>query len=370
MSCLIVDGHVCDAGLWSERDQSGGKVIMLSTLYRAALSSSVLLAAMALLAPNSATAAEPFYKGKTIKLYVAAGAGGSYGPYAQLTAEHLPRHLPENPTVVVHYLPGAGGAKAANYLYNVAPKDGTAIGILLKYIVVNKVLNRKGLRYDPAKFNWLVSAGPINSVLHIWGQAPATSLEGARKTVLVVGSTGKSSETFITPTLMNALLGTRFKVVTGYKGMPSLATAMVRGEINGRASSWDGVKSSKPDWVRDKKIALIAQSGLEKNDDLQDVPRLVDLARNDADRQLFEFFGSGSTLGRIYVAPPGVPQDRVKILSDGLAALFRDPAFLKDAEKRKLVVSVKGSDAVKALVAKTLDTPTEIIERAKEILGK
>lgn len=343
---------------------------MFSLIHRAALSCSALVAAAALLGAPFTVTAESFYKGKTINLYVAAGAGGSYGPYAQLTAEHLPRHLPGNPTVVVQYLPGAGGAKAANYLYNVAPKDGTAIGILLKYIVVNKVLDRKGLRYDPAKFNWLVSAGPINSVLHIWGESPATTLEGARKTELVVGSTGKSSETFITPTLMNAMLGTRFKIVTGYKGMPSLATAMVRGEINGRASSWDGVKSSKPDWVRDKRIALVAQSGLEKNEDLQDVPRLVDLARNDADRQLFEFFGSGSTLGRIYVAPPGVPQDRVKILSDGLTALFRDPAFLKDAEKRKLVVSVKGRDAVKSLVEKTLNTPAAIVERANSMLGK
>lgn len=316
--------------------------------------------------------AEPvaeFYKDQTITLYVAAGAGGSYGPYAQLTSKHLPRFIPGHGSMVTQYMPGAGGAKAANYLYAVAPRDGTSIGLLLKYIVINKVLGRPGLRYDPSKFTWLVSAGPINSVVQIWHEAPARTLEAARKTELIMGSTGKSSETYITPKLLNELVGTRFKIVTGYKGMTGMALAMEQGELHGRASSWDGVKSDKPGWIRGNKIVLIAQSGLEKNSDLPDVPRLVDLADNEEERRIFRFFGSGSTLGRIFVGPPGIPRERVAALRKAFDDMLEDPAFLEDAKKSKIVVEPKSWQEIEKLVHETVNVPEDTLQKAKDVLG-
>jgi tripartite-type tricarboxylate transporter receptor subunit TctC len=319
--------------------------------------------------PAKAGAVEDFYRGKSVEIFLAGGAKGSYAIHTRLLAKYLPRYIPGSPKIVVTPMPGAGGAKAANYLYNVAPKDGTAIGTLLKYVVVNQVIGRKGLRYDAAKYDWIVSTGPVNSVVAFWHSAPAKTLEEAKKVQVVLGSTGRSSETFISPTLMNQVLGTKFKIVTGYKGLGKVHLAIERGEVDGRIASWESIIAGKPHWLKENKVRILAQTGLEKNADLPHVPRLIDLTSNPEDRALLEFVGSGSTLGRIYLAPPGIPADRLAALRTAFEKTLSDPAYLAEAKKRNLQVAPKKWSKVMELVRKTLNASPDTVKRAKAAFG-
>ena len=328
----------------------------------------LLLGAM-LSVPANTDAAGDFYRGKSLEIFLAGGSKGSYGIHTRLLSKYLPKYIPGSPKIVVTPMPGAGGAKAANYLYNVAPKDGTAIATLLKYIVVNQVINRKGVRYEALKYGWIVSTGPINSVVAFWHTAPAKTLEEAKKVQVVVGSTGRSSETFISPTLMNQLLGTKFKIVTGYKGLGKVHLALERGEVDGRVASWESIIAGKPHWLKENKVRILAQTGLEKNADLPHVPRLIDLASNPKDRALLEFFGSGSTLGRIYVAPPGVPSDRLATLRTAFEKVLSDTTYLAEAKKRNLQVAPKKWREVIELVKKTLNASPDSVKRAKAVFG-
>jgi tripartite-type tricarboxylate transporter receptor subunit TctC len=326
-----------------------------------------VLSATAVLFATSAAADEvaDFYAGKTVVLLSAAGGGGSYGVYGRLVADHIGRHIPGKPTVVAQFMPGAGGAKAANYVYNAAPRDGTVMAQLLKYVAVEQAIRRPSVKYDVRKFNWLISTAPINSVVAIWHTAPATTIEGVKKTQVVMGSTGKSSETYITPALMNAFLGTKFKIVTGYKGTGNIHIAMEQGELHGRAASWEGIVSTKQYWIDRKQIAVLAQSGLFKEPGLTDVPRLVDLAPDDETRAIFEFVGSGSTLGRVFVMPPGVPAPRVAGVQKAFDSLVKDPRFIAAAKKHKVDIAPRYADEIRALVLKTVSAPESVIARTK-----
>ena len=322
---------------------------------------------VALAGAAKADAVADFYSGRTISIYVAA-EGGSYTVHTQLVAQYLGHFIPGRPAVVAQYMPGAGGARAANYVYNAAPKDGTAIGLLLKYIALEQAIGRAGVKYDVHKFNYLISTAPINSVLAVWYKAPATTIEGAKKVSLIMGSTGKSSETYITPTLMNSFLGTKFRVVTGYKSPTAVHLAMEQGEAHGVASSWESVIASRPQWIASKHAVFMVQSGLYRDADLPTVPRLIDLATTPESKAIFEFVGANSTIGRVYVAPPGVPADRVAALQKGFEAMTRDPQFLADAKKHKIGIEPRSAADVKALILKAIDAPADVIAKTKEAM--
>jgi len=323
--------------------------------------------ACALSAPVLADAVSDYYKGKTITLYGAAGGGGSYGVYNRVIADHLGRHMPGNPSVVAQFMPGAGGAKCANFLYNAAAKDGSVIAMLLKYVAVQQAIGRKSVKYDVNKFNWLISMEPVHSVVAVWHTAPATTLEGLKQKEVVMGSTGKSSETYIAPTLMNAFIGTKIKVVTGYKGTGAIHLAMESGEIHGRAASFASLTGTRPHWLAEGKVKMVAHSGLYPDKDFPEVPPLKDVVPAEA-RDVFEFVGSGSTLGRIMAAPPGVPAERVAALRGALEAMAKDPKFLADAKKRKMGVQPRSAVEVEALVKKTMTAPADVIARTKTVM--
>lgn len=325
-------------------------------------------AVLSLAASPGAGAAEDFYKGRTITLYGAAGGGGSYGVYNRAIAEHLGRHIPGNPSVVAQFMPGAGGAKCANFIYNAAPRDGSVIAMLLKYVAVEQAIGRKAVKYDVNRFNWLISMEPINSVVALWHTAPATTLEDLRKKEVILGSTGKSSETYIAPTLMNAYIGTKFKVVTGYKGTGAIHLAMESGEIHGRAASFSSLTGTRSHWLSEGKVVMLAHSGLYPDAEFSSVPPLSTIAPAEA-RDVFEFVGSGSTLGRIIVAPPGVPAERVAILRAGLEALVKDAAFLADARKRKMGVQPRLAADVEALVKKTMNASPDVIAKTSAVMN-
>ena len=337
--------------------------------FRASVACGVLASVVAVGAVRANDVAD-FFKGKTITIYTGVGLGSSYGTHATLFSNAFTTKIPGGPNVIVQAMPGAGGAKMVNYLYNVAPKDGTVIGFPLKYIAVNQALGTPGLKYDAAKINYIGSLGPINSVVALWAStSPVKSLDDARKKQAIMGSSGRSSETFITPTLMNNLLGMKFKVVTGYTGTAPIHVAMEQGELHGVAASWDSIKAEKPDWVRDKKVVLIAQSGTKRNWDLQNLPTLIDLAKTPEQKQILTFFANGNAVGWMMLLPPDVPKDRVAVLRAAFDASMKDPAYLREIKKRKIDIDPMTGAEVEALIKNTLSLPPQVMTKVKAAMG-
>lgn len=323
-------------------------------------------------AATSAGAQTPaeFFAGKTITITAATGAGATYGVHGRLLAETMKKYIPGNPNIIMQFMPGGGGAKMANYMYNVAPRDGTHIGFPLKYIAVNQALGRSGLKYDAAKFGYLGSLGPINSVVALLkDKAPVDTLAGAKSREVIMASTGKSSETFITPTLMNNLLGTKFKVVTGYRGMKGVELAMAKGEAHGRAGSWDSLKAGQPEWISQKKVSLIALSGLARNWDLPDVPTLIELASKPEDKDTLRFFGNGNAVGWLFITPPEVPADRVAALREAFDKTMKDPAYVAAVSGRKLDLKPVSGEQVTKLINQTLAVTPEQLVRIRASMG-
>ncbi len=318
----------------------------------------------------SADATSDFYRGKTVTIVTATGAGSAYGIHGRLLSDAIRQYIPGKPNVVIQFMPGGGGAKQANYLYNVAPKDGTWIGFPLKYIAISQMLGRKGLKYDAAKFRYLGSLGPINSAVAILkDKAPATTIEAVMKTEIIMGSTGKSSETYITPTLMNNLLGTKFKIVTGYRGMKGITLAVERGEVHGRAGSWDSLKAAQPHWLDSNRVSIIAISGMSRNWDLRNVPTLIELAKTPEQKEILTFFGAGNAVGWLFITPPNVPANRVAALRAAFDKTMGNAGYRAKVKARKLDLQPKTGAEVRRLIDKTLSATPETMKKIMAAMG-
>src|SRR5262249_4625543 len=246
----------------------------------------VLAAAGLGLAPVRAE--EPFYKGKTLSVIIASNASGGYDTYGRLLARFLPRFLPGNPTVVAQNMPGAAGLRGANYIYSVAPKDGTVIGIFDQAVFLDQLLGIPGLRGDVRQFNWIGRMLSNSAILFAWHTAAVKKIEDAFTHELIVAASGSSSR--LNWTALNVLAGTRFKLLTGYEGPAQAKIAMERGEIEALSLPWGVLRAENPDWLNEKKINLLLQTGIEKNPGLSDLPRMVDLGRTEGDRKVLEIF--------------------------------------------------------------------------------
>jgi tripartite-type tricarboxylate transporter receptor subunit TctC len=320
--------------------------------------------------PAFADAVSDFYGGRTITIVAATGAGSAYGLHGRLLADAMRKNLPGNPNIVMQFMPGGGGGKQANYMYNAAPKDGSWIGFPLKYIAVNQALGHTGLKYDAAKFGYVGSLGPINSAVAVMRQhTPHQTFAALKQHEVIMGSTGKSSETFITPTLMNSLLGTRIKVVSGYKGMKDISLAMERGEVHGRAGSWESLKSGQADWLKNDSIALIALSGLKRNWDLPELPTLIELAGDEEAKAVLRFFGAGNAVGWLFAVPPGVPAERLAALRKAFDATMADAAYQAQVKDRKLDLQPETGAEVAELVRGTLAVTPAALRRIRAAMG-
>jgi tripartite-type tricarboxylate transporter receptor subunit TctC len=314
----------------------------------------------------SAQSAAEFYTGRQISLTVGSTPGGGYDTQARLVARHLGKHIPGNPTIVVQNMPAAGSLAATNHMYNIAPKDGSAIALVQRGMLLIKNWNPSGVRFDLGKFNWI---GSINSEVALatsWHTAPHRTAQDLFEKELVVGATnGIDPET--TPRLLNALIGTKFKVVTGYPGVTEVVLAMERGEVQGIGDwSVSSIKTARPDWIPQKKINVLMQIALQKDPEFAQVPFALDFVKNDADRKVMELYLTQKTVARPVLAPPGVPADRVAALRAGFAALAHDKDFLADSAKAKLdVAPVVGAEVDKVIALITSASP-ETAER----LGK
>lgn len=319
--------------------------------------------------PAVADSVADFYKGRTITIVVTSGSGGLNALYARTVGDKLKNHIPGKPNVIYQYMPGGGGLKGANYCFNAAPKDGTFICEPLNPIALFQLLRPKKVKYDANKFNFIGNASNQNGSLAVLGEVPLNKFEDAKKTQVVLSATGRSSEGAIDPTISNALLGTKFKLVLGYKGGGALDLSLERRESFGRFGPLLSWVVRKPHWIESGKIKILVQVGLKRHPDFPNTPLLSDFAKNKDDRQIMELIGSRASIGRPFVLPPGAPSDRVAALRKAFVATMKDPAYLADAKKRRLWTVWSTGEEVQAVVAKMLATPKPLIERARKTLG-
>ncbi|HVY56625.1 MAG TPA: hypothetical protein VHA77_02120 [Xanthobacteraceae bacterium] len=334
----------------------------------------VALAAILAIAPAWMARAETpaeFYKGKTVELYVGYSAGGGYDVYARLLARHIGKHIPGNPTVVPKNMTGAGSLLLANWLYNVGPKDGTVFGAIGRGTGFDPIFGLKGAQYQATKFNWIGSMNNEVSVCVSWFDSGIKTINDLETKELVVGGTGKSADTDQFPRVMNGVLGTKMRVVTGYPGGNDVGLAMERGEVKGRCGwSWSSVKTTHQKWLDEKKINVLVQLALSKHPDLPDVPLVVDLAKNDEQRQILRMFFARQVMGRPFLAPPGVPADRVAALRKAFLDTLTDKELLADAEKAKIEINPVSGEEVQKLVEEAYGTPKAVAEKAARILSQ
>jgi tripartite-type tricarboxylate transporter receptor subunit TctC len=303
---------------------------------------SILHGAMTLLVISSAAAETPgqadFYRGKTITLITSTGVGGTYDVIARLIAHIMPRYIPGNPGMIVQNMPGGGNVLATNFIYSIAPKDGTAIATIHSAMPLHQVLDGQGVRYDADRFNWLGSSGPQNEVILVWRSAGIRTIADAMEREVVVGGTGTGSGMIIIPVMMNNLLGTKFKIVTGYRTYEEFNFGMERGEVQARAFSFGSITSQHPDWLTEHKVTFIAQEGAKREKLLPDIPLLTELAKTDEQRRVFALVSSAPALGQPYVAPPDLPADRLAVLSRAFAAPHKDAASLTETARRRVEI--------------------------------
>jgi tripartite-type tricarboxylate transporter receptor subunit TctC len=310
-----------------------------------------------------------FYRGKTINVLIGVNVGGGYDFEARLLARFMRAHIPGNPLLVPQNMIGAGGIKMANYLYAIAPQDGTAIGMFPNTLVAAQAVGTEGVQYDANRFFWLGSITTSPVTLAVWRGAGVQSIEDARRREIVVAASNKGAITYTFPRMLNEFLGTRFKIVSGYQGNGTMTIAMERGEVEGVTNSWDSWKSFNPAWVEDKKIKVLVQTE-PKSKDLADVPSVQELARNPSDRQIMALIVSGDALGKPVATSPNVPAERVQALRDAFDATIRDPAFIEAAAAARMEINPIAGPALQSTVEKVLATPKNLAERARAIIAE
>lgn len=328
-----------------------------------------ILSAVLLASGAQAQPAADFYKGKTINVTIGFAPGGTYDLFGRMVARHIGKHIPGNPTVVAQNMPGAGSLRAANWLYSVANKDGTAMGIVSQSMALEQALKNKAVRYDAGKFNWIGRVTSNNEVHVIWHASKGTTIEGVRNNVIPVASTGPGSPSESYPKLMNALLGTKFKIVRGYPGSTNGLLAMEKGEVDGALTSWNTMKSTRKQLMDDKKMILLVQYVLTRAPELKHIPTVIELAKNDEDRKLLTLAASSAEIGRSIVAPPGIPAERVAVLRKAFDAAMKDPALLAEISKAKLDFEPASGAVLEKIVNDTVSASPALIARMQKILA-
>lgn len=341
-----------------------------SIVVRASFAAWLVLCASAFtIGRADAQPADRFYAGKTLHFIVTYQPGGTYDLYSRLFATHASKHIPGNPTVVVEYMPGAGGMTGTVYLYEQAVRDGTVIGMAPRDLAVNQMLHPDAARYDARRFSWIGRIASYTGVIFVMSRTGVKTAEDLRRIKVIAGSWGNTTDSYMTPVLLNAFAGTAFKVVTGYRGGPEVDLAIERGEADARVSSWTTLKTTRSEWLRDGKVVVPLQTGLERHPDLPQLPLIGDLATSEEGRRILEFMNSDSGIGWNVVAPPGVPAERVAVLREAFGATMRDPEFLADAAKRQLEIVPGSGEEMQKVIAHTLATPPDAIARLQAVIG-
>jgi tripartite-type tricarboxylate transporter receptor subunit TctC len=338
------------------------------TIGRLSVMRALLIAAWLPATGALAQTPEGFFKGRQITFLIGAGAGGGYDVYFRTFARYVVHHIPGAPTIVPKNMPAASGLAATNTLYTSADKDGATIGAFPNNIPMDTLFGNPGARYDAQKLNWLGSIGKLENVCATWITSPIKTIAQAREREVIVAAAAATSNSAIMPKVLNALLGTKFKIVAGYDPGSGLTLALESGETEGVCGlSWSTMKAARPHWIKDNKLNVIVQLGLAKLPELPDVPSALDLVNDPVKKQVLELILIRQEIGRPLAAPPGVPADRLEVLRRAFDDTMRDPEFLAEAEKLQLEIEPLRAREIDTLLANAFATPKAIVAQAAEL---
>ena len=336
----------------------------MTMLRRITLAGALALAATA----AQAQTPDPFFKGRTVSIYIGFGGGGSYDFYGHLIARHMGKHIPGNPTVVAQSMPGAGSFKLANWLTSVAPKDGTAMGIVSQAVALEEALGSQGVQYKSADFNWIGRATSVIEIMMTFGDARAKTIKDALSREVLIGGTGPGSPSEGYPKLLNAGAGTKFRIIAGYPASAEVLLAMEKGEVDAAFTSWGSLSAYHQDWLDQKKVHLLVQGTVARTTELPDVPAVGELGNSPEDRQMLQLYASTADIGRAFIAPPGLPAERVATLRAAFDATMKDPEFVAEVVRAKVEFHPGTGLEMQKLIEKTAATPPGIIARMKSLL--
>ena len=316
-----------------------------------------------------AQATEPFYAGKRVNIVVGSAAGSGYDAYTRMLGRHLGRHLPGNPTITIQNMPGGGGLTAANYLYNVAPADGTVIGSIQRGLLISPWVMPEGVKYDVEKIAWIGSTNAETGVVAAWHTVPHKSAQDLFITELIVGGSGPQTDSESTPRAYAKLLGMKFRIVSGYESTGPVLLAMERGEVQGIGnSSWSNWTTGYAHYLKDNKVKILLQSGLEANPELPGVPLALDLAKSPATRAALELLLTPNKIGRPFAAPPAVPADRLAMLRKAFDETIKDPAFLAEAKSQNMEISPTDGAYIQSTARRLRELPAEVTQMARDAI--
>jgi tripartite-type tricarboxylate transporter receptor subunit TctC len=333
---------------------------MFSHILRAA---AVVAATLGAIAPVSAQLGGS--KGTT--MIIGFGPGGGYDLWGRIVARFIGKNLPGAPTVVVQNMPGAGSYVAGSWMYNIAPKDGSVMAIIARDAVLGPLTGAEGARFDPLKLNWLGTPTTETNVCIVNNNASVQSVEDLYTKTLIVGDTGPGTGTRSYPNALNALLGMKFKLVSGFPSSSDVFLAMERGEVDGICESLDSVTGKRPDWLPTKKVKILFQGGAEPNPHV-DAPFILDIAKTDEQKAAIRFLYAGQGIGRPFVAPPNMPADKLKILREAFDKTMKDPEFIAEAKKSKLDVEPEDGEHLANLIKDIYSTPKDIVEKVGKLI--
>ena len=315
--------------------------------------------------PAAAQTPAEFYKGKTVDLVIGYPPGGSNDTWGRLLGRHIGKHIPGNPLVVPRNQPGAGSFLAANTVFNVSPKDGTVIAIAAPTTPLDERLGTQGVRFKTAEFNWIGRVDSLVNMVFMWKTSPVKTIADALKTPATLSATGVGSTVYVYPNVMNHVLGTKFKLVLGYKGSGEAMLAVERGEAEGHSTSWVALKVAHPNWLRDKSVSILVQFALKRHPEMADIPTAVELAQNDEQRAILSAVVNAAEVGSAFFTTPGVPADRLDALRRAFDATMKDPEFLAEVERTKLSVNPFTGEELQTLVRSVNNISPDLVEKVR-----
>ncbi|MDP2357321.1 MAG: tripartite tricarboxylate transporter substrate-binding protein [Beijerinckiaceae bacterium] len=322
-------------------------------------------------AASPSLAQEEFYKGRTINLYIGFAPGGSYDLYARTLARHMGKHIPGSPTIVAQTTQGAGSFRAANHLFAVAPKDGSAMGMVSQAIALEEMLGTSGIMFKSSQFTWIGRSTNITELMMTWRTSKTQTYKDALTRETPIASTGPGSPSEGWPRLLNGLAGTKFKIIGGYQASANALLAMERGEVDASFTSWDTLNGSKPEWLKNKSVNILVQFNRKRLAELPDTPSVVELATRDEDRRILDFYVTGAEVGRSFIAPPGLPPERTQILRAAFMKMSTEDADYKtELARAKAPVNAMPGDELQAMITAIMQTPPALVERMRKILSE
>jgi tripartite-type tricarboxylate transporter receptor subunit TctC len=319
------------------------------------------------LLPSVVQAQSDFFKGKTVNILIGFGAGGEDDAWAHLIAQYIGKHIPGDPTIVPQNVPGAGSLRVANQIYNVAPKDGTAIGMINRGVPFEPLLGGKGIQFDALKMNYLGSPSIDTTVCAARKDAAVQTMQDLFTKELVVGATGSGADTATYPEFLSRLLGMKFKIITGYPGSHDIGIAMERNEVQAICLAYNSLQ--RQPLAREGKVNILFQAALKPDSQLKDVPLGTAAARSESDRAALTLFFARASIGRPFILPPGVPTDRLRVLRQAFADTLSDPGFVAAAKKQSLRIQLTTGEEIGNILAQTYKTPPDVVRRTSEALG-